>query len=108
MPGRPSLLCPVSVSGGKLRGSMGKLPELPVAFLLGMCLLADGDDVHSGLWGCLCKNHTGAPVHGLLHPRRFGKTRLFFLPLTSPLLPQQILPDPYQLTVEMLETVLRL
>lgn len=30
------------------------------------------------------------------------KLSLFFLPLTSPLLPHQILPDPYQLTVEML------
>lgn len=34
------------------------------------------------------------------------KIRLFFLPLTSPLLPQQLLPDPNQLTVEMLETIL--
>lgn len=81
MPGPSSLLRPVSFTGGKLRGSMGKLPELPITLLLGMCLLADGDDVHSGLWGCLCKNHTRAPVHGLLHPRRFGKNMAFLSPL---------------------------
>lgn len=64
---------PIDLLGGKLRGSLGKLPEFSVPFLLGMCLLADGDDVYSGLRGCLCKNHLGAPVYGLLHPWWFGK-----------------------------------
>ena len=72
---------PVSILGGELRGSLGKLPEFPVTFLLGMRLLADGDDVYSGLRGRLCKNHLGAPVYGLLHPGWFGKIRLFFPPL---------------------------
>lgn len=52
---------------------MGEFPEFPVTFLLGMCVLADGDDVHSGLRGCLCKNHIGTAVYGLLHPGWFGK-----------------------------------
>lgn len=67
--------------GGKLRGSMGKLPEFPSTFLLGMCLLTHGYYVHCGLWRCLCKNHPGPPVYGLLHPWRFGKnpSHYFFL-----------------------------
>lgn len=38
-----------AVSGGKLGRSVGKLPEFPEAVLLGVCVLAHGDDVHRGL-----------------------------------------------------------
>ncbi|CAB1313025.1 unnamed protein product [Coregonus sp. 'balchen'] len=55
-------------SGGKLRGSLGKLPKFPSTFLLGMCLLAHGYYVHCGLWRRVCKNHPGTTFHGLLHP----------------------------------------
>lgn len=62
-----------SVLGGKLRGSLGKLPKFPSTFLLGMCLLTHGYYVHCGLWRRVCKNHPGTTFHGLLHPWWFGK-----------------------------------
>lgn len=61
------------VLGGKLRGSLGKLPKFPVTFLLGMCLLTDGYHVHCGLWRRVCQNYPGTTFHGVLHPRWFGK-----------------------------------
>lgn len=41
-------------SGGKLRGSLGKLPKFPTSDVLGVCVPAHGHHVHSGLWRCLC------------------------------------------------------
>ena len=58
---------------------MGKLPKFPGTFLLGMCLLTHGYYVHCWLWRRLCKNHPGSPVHGLLHPRWFGKNPSHYL-----------------------------
>lgn len=66
----------VSIPGGKLRWSLGKLSELPAADLLGVCLFADGDDVHCGLRGRVCENDARAPLHGLLHPGWIGKTKI--------------------------------
>lgn len=82
----------VAVLGGKLRGSLGKLPEFPVTVVLGMCLLTHGHHVHCGLRGRLCKNNPWAPFHGLLHPGWFGKKRSLFWP--SPCLLLQITPPP--------------
>lgn len=75
-----SLFCPFAL-GGEFRGPMGKFPKQPGSHLLGMCLLAHGDHVHCGLWRCLCKNHTRAPLHGLLHPRGTGKKKNFLMML---------------------------
>ena len=68
------LSIPIVPIGGKLRGSMGRLQELPVSLVLGVCVPADGHHVHSWLRRCLCKDHVGTAVHGVLHPGRFGKT----------------------------------
>ena len=62
-----------SLPGGKLRGPMGKLPEFPGTFLLGMRLPSHGYHVHGRLWRRLRQNHPGPPVYGLLHPWWFGK-----------------------------------
>lgn len=57
---------------------MGKFPKQPGSHLLGMCLFTHGHNVHRWLWGCLCKNHAWAPLHGLLHPRGTGKKNLYY------------------------------
>lgn len=93
-----------SVSGGKLRGSLGKLPEFPVTFLLGMCLFADGYYVYSRLRGCLCKNHLGATIYGLLHPWWFGKFSLSFS--LAPFLPSYILPAPINRWFKKIEEII--
>lgn len=71
------LPCPLAL-GGEFRGPMGKFPKQPGSYILGMCLFTHGYHVHGWLWGCLCKNHTWTPLHGLLHPRGTGKNSLLW------------------------------
>lgn len=83
------------VLGGELRGSLGKLPELPVTFLLGMRLFTDGYHVYSRLRGRLCKNNLGPPVYGVLHPWWFGKFNFFLPPYSlTPFIPSFVLLAP--------------
>lgn len=69
----------VPPTGGKLRGSLGKLPKFSTALILGMCVLINGHYVHGGIWRRLCKNHSRTPFHGLLHSRWSGKITSFLV-----------------------------
>lgn len=72
------LPCPLAL-GGEFRGPMGKFPKQPGSYVLGMRLFTHGHNVYCWLWGCLRKNHTWAPLHGLLHPRGTGKSSLIMM-----------------------------
>lgn len=80
-----SLFALLPPAGGKLRGSMGKLPKLSTALILGMCVLINGHYVHGGVWRRLCKNHSWTPFHGLLHSRWSGKITFPLVGTPAPL-----------------------